>query len=168
MQRDIGKPLFDLVLLIASAAAFALSTTLQNVEIAGDLSPSFFPKLISGLIFLFAVPCLIKDIREWRAAGANDVAREKTGSARGLVQWGLIVALTVGYILIFESLGYIPSTALFAFCSVIGLAIVSGTWQQLSLIERLKSVLMAAVFAVILAVAIFYVFTELFEIPLPD
>ncbi|ALM54014.1 tripartite tricarboxylate transporter TctB family protein [Halomonas huangheensis] len=168
MQRDIGKPLFDLVLLIASAAAFALSTTLQNVEIVGDLSPSFFPKLISGLIFLFAIPCLIKDIREWRAAGGGDADGERLGSARGLAQWVLIVALTVGYILIFEAFGYIPSTALFAFCSVIGLAIVSGTWQEMGATARLKAVLMAVVFAVILAVVIFYVFTELFEIPLPD
>lgn len=168
MQRDIGKPLFDLVLLVTSAAAFALSTTLRNVEIVGDLSASFFPKLISGLIFLLVIPCLIKDIREWRAAGDGSPASQGAGSARNVAQWGLIIVLAAGYILIFEAFGYIPSTALFTFFCIIGLAVISGTWRQLSAMAQLKSVLLAAVFAVTLAVAIFYVFTELFEIPLPD
>lgn len=164
MQRDIGKPLFDLLLVIASAAAFAVSTTLPNIEIIGDLSPAFFPKLISALVFLFAVPCLIKDFREWQAA---DTRVERTISSRGVVQWLLIVALALGYILIFEQLGYIVSTAIFTFSCVIGLLLAGGTWRELTAARRARSLAGAAVFAIVLAVVIFYVFTELFEIPLP-
>lgn len=164
MQRDIGKPLFDLLLVIASSAAFAVSTTLPNVEIIGDLSPAFFPKLISALVFLFAVPCLIKDFREWQAAGAGGA---RTGSPRGIVQWLLIVVLALVYILIFERLGYIVSTAIFTFACVVGLLLVGGTWREMTNAHRAKSLAGAAVFAVVLAVVIFYVFTELFEIPLP-
>lgn len=164
MQRDIGKPLFDLLLVIASAAAFAVSTTLPNIEIIGDLSPAFFPKLISALVFVFAVPCLIKDVREWQAA---DPRNERTISSRGVVQWLLIVALALGYILIFEKLGYIVSTAIFIFSCVIGLLLASGTWRELTSARRVRSLAGAAVFAIVLAVVIFYVFTELFEIPLP-
>ncbi|WP_445621482.1 tripartite tricarboxylate transporter TctB family protein [Kushneria sp. Sum13] len=164
MQRDIGKPLFDLLLVIASAAAFAVSTTLPNIEIIGDLSPAFFPKLISALVFVFAVPCLIKDFREWQAA---DTRIERTTSSRGVVQWLLIVALALGYILIFERLGYIVSTAIFTFSCVMGLLLAGGTWRELTAARRARSLASAAVFAIVLSVVIFYVFTELFEIPLP-
>lgn len=165
MQRDIGKPLFDLLLVIASVAAFAVSTTLPNIEIVGDLSPAFFPKLISVLVFLFAVPCLIKDFREWQAAGAGT---ESARSSRGIVQWFLIVALSLIYILMFERLGYIVSTAIFTFACVVGLLLAGGTWRELTAARRAKSLAGAGVFAVVLAVVIFYVFTELFEIPLPS
>lgn len=165
MERDIGKPIFDLVLLIASAAAFASATTLPDIEIVGDLSPAFFPELLSALIFLLAVPCLIKDVREWRAAGP---APSPAGRKRGILQWVWIVGLTVAYILLFEPLGYIPSTALFTFCCVTGLLVVSGTWRELSSLQRVKTLVGAMIFAVILAVVIYFVFTDLFEIPLPD
>ena len=165
MQRDIGKPLFDLLLVIASSAAFAVSTTLPNIEIVGDLSPAFFPKLISALVFLFAVPCLINDFREWRLAGADS---ESSVSPRGVVQWLLIVALTLSYILIFERLGYIVSTTIFTFCCVIGLLLAGGTWGELTAARRVKSLVGTGVFAIVLTVVIFYVFTELFEIPLPS
>ncbi|WP_456267497.1 tripartite tricarboxylate transporter TctB family protein [Kushneria sp. AK178] len=164
MQRDIGKPLFDLLLLIASSAAFAVSTTLPNIEIVGDLSPAFFPMLISALVFLFAVPCLIRDWREWQAAGSES---QGAGSRRGVVQWLLIVALALMYILVFERLGYIVSTAVFTFSCVIGLLLAGGAWGEMTNAQRLKSLAGAGVFAVVLAVVIFYVFTELFEIPLP-
>ncbi|REC96467.1 tripartite tricarboxylate transporter TctB family protein [Kushneria indalinina] len=164
MQRDIGKPLFDLLLVVASAAAFAVSMTLPNIEIVGDLSPAFFPMLISALVFLFAVPCLIKDFREWQAAGTDG---ERTGAPRGVAQWLLIVALALVYILIFERLGYIVSTAIFVFACVVGLLLTGGTWRELTNARRAKSLAGAAVFAAVLAVVIFYVFTELFEIPLP-
>ncbi|WP_457807914.1 tripartite tricarboxylate transporter TctB family protein [Kushneria sp. EE4] len=163
MQRDIGKPLFDLLLVIASIAAFAVSTTLPDIEIVGDLSPAFFPMLISALVFLFAVPCLIKDFREWQTADAG----RRTGSSRGVAQWLLIVALALVYILIFERLGYILSTAIFTFLCVVGLLLTGGTWRDMTPAGRAKSLAGAVAFAGILSVVIFYVFTELFEIPLP-
>lgn len=168
MERDIGKPIFDLLLLIASAAAFAFATTLPDIEIVGDLSPAFFPELISALIFLFAIPCLIKDVREWRDAGREGSVESRSLNTRGIMQWSWIVGLTVIYILLFEHLGYIPSTALFTFCCVIGLLIVSGTWRELTAAQQVKSLVGAVIFAVVLAVAVYYVFTDLFEIPLPD
>lgn len=168
MERDIGKPIFDLLLLIASAAAFAAATALPDIEIVGDLSPAFFPKLISALVFLFAIPCLIKDLREWRLAAPNPAQDARAARRRGVIQWLWIVCVTVVYILLFEPMGYIPSTAIFTFCCVIGLLIVSGTWGELTAAQRVKSLAGAVVFAVILSIAIYYVFTDLFEIPLPD
>ncbi|KAA0016041.1 tripartite tricarboxylate transporter TctB family protein [Salinicola corii] len=166
MERDIGKPVFDLLLLIASAAAFAGAMALPDIEIVGDLSPAFFPKLISAMIFLFAIPCLVKDVREWRAAAPSDGSQP--ANRRGVMQWLWIVGLTVVYILLFEPLGYIPSTTVFAFCCVIGLLFASGAWRELNASQRVKSLVGAVIFAIVLAVAIYYVFTNLFEIPLPD
>ncbi|MHB0775371.1 tripartite tricarboxylate transporter TctB family protein [Halomonas sp. WWR20] len=168
MERDIGKPIFDLLLLIASAAAFAFATTLPDIKIVGDLSPAFFPKLISALIFLFIIPCLINDVRECRDAGRSTSDEPRAVNKRGVMQWLWIVGLTVLYILLFELLGYIPSTALFTFCCVIGLLIVSGTWRELTTVQRVKSSVGAVIFATALAVAVYYVFTDLFEIPLPN
>lgn len=167
MQRDIGKPLFDLFLLIASAAAFVAATALPEIEIVGDLSPAFFPKLLSGLIFLFAIPCLIKDFREWWMVRSVASPTPRVVKVRSVAQWMFVVALLVGYMLAFERLGYIISTASFTFSCVLGLVILSGAWGEQTMAQRGKSVLGALVFAAVLAVAVFYVFNNLFEIPLP-
>ncbi|WP_046078934.1 tripartite tricarboxylate transporter TctB family protein [Halomonas sp. HG01] len=167
MQRDIGKPLFDLFLLITSAAAFVAATALPSIEIVGDLSPAFFPKLLSGLIFLFAIPCLIKDFREWWSVRSAVSTTPRSVKVRSVAQWLFIVALLIGYMLAFERLGYVVSTASFTFCCVLGLVVLSGVWGEQSMAQRGKSVLGALVFAVVLAVAVFYVFNDLFEIPLP-
>ncbi|MDN7131164.1 tripartite tricarboxylate transporter TctB family protein [Halomonas sp. MC140] len=167
MGNDIGKPLFNLFLLIASASAFIAATEIPNYEIAGDLSPAFFPKMLSVLIFLCAIPCLIKDSREWYMARSDDSQTTNALQIRSVSQWLLIIVLILGYIYAFERLGYIPSTLLFAFCCVMGLIVCSGVWNTLSVSERSKSIFFALIFAAALAVGIFYVFTQLFKIPLP-
>ncbi|WP_447928215.1 tripartite tricarboxylate transporter TctB family protein [Vreelandella sp. EE27] len=177
MERDIGKPLFNVFLLIASASAFVAASALPNVEIPGDLSAAFFPKLLSGLVFILAIPCLIKDFQEWKSPESkspesNSRSGDKTSSASGRVrsiaQWSFIIVLLIAYILAFERLGYIISTSLFTFFCVMGLVMISGTWATLSTPQKGGSVLSGAVFSVVLASAIFYVFTELFQIPLPS
>ncbi len=168
MQRDIGKPLFDLALLVAAAAAFAFATTLPEVRVPGDISPAFFPKMLSALIFLCAIPCLIKDLREWRDAGPTNDTEVSVGGRLAIGQWVFVVALTIAYILAFERLGYIVSTALFAAFCVLGMLLLSGVWRQLSALARFRSLGGTAVFAIVLAVSIYFVFTEVFRIPLPS
>ncbi|MGO2241828.1 MAG: tripartite tricarboxylate transporter TctB family protein [Halomonas sp.] len=167
MERDIGKPLFNLFLMIISAVAFVVASGLPNYEIVGDLSPAFFPQLLSGLIFLFAIPCLVKDVSEWRAAKGVRSQSTDSSRTRGVVQWLFIIVLLIGYIVAFEPLGYIASTALFIFFCVVGLVFISGVWASLSATERGKSLVAALIFAILLTLGIFYVFTELFNIPLP-
>ncbi|WNL41502.1 tripartite tricarboxylate transporter TctB family protein [Halomonas sp. PAMB 3264] len=167
MERDIGKPLFDIFLLIVSASAFVAASALPNVNIPGDLSASFFPQFLSALVFLLAIPCLIKDTRQWRSARGAEPSSSATSTARGVAQWGFIIAALIGYIYTFERLGYIASTALFIFLCVMGLTVISGTWTTLSKSKKGLSVLFALIFSVVLAGCIFYVFTDLFQIPLP-
>ncbi|MBZ5487332.1 tripartite tricarboxylate transporter TctB family protein [Halomonas aquamarina] len=167
MERDIGKPLFNLFLLIASASAFVAASALPNIEIPGDLSAAFFPKLLSGLVFILAIPCLIKDLQEWRRAGSEGSKAAAVNPVRGIAQWCFAIVLLVAYIYAFERLGYIASTALFTFFCVMGLALISGAWSTLSAAQKGLSLLFALVFSVVLAGAIFYVFTDLFQIPLP-
>ncbi|MCM2972221.1 tripartite tricarboxylate transporter TctB family protein [Larsenimonas suaedae] len=164
MERDLGKPLFDLVLLIASAAAFVHASALPNIDIVGDLSPAFFPQLISAAVFVLATPCFINDLREWRSTARGD---HPVGHRRAVAQWLLVVALTLGYTLVFERLGYIPSTAVFTFCCVVGFTVTSGGLSALSMGGKVKALAAAALFAVVLASSVYYVFTELFDIPLP-
>ncbi|MGO2393221.1 MAG: tripartite tricarboxylate transporter TctB family protein [Halomonas sp.] len=167
MERDIGKPLFNLFLMITSAIAFVVASGIPDFEIVGDLSPAFFPQLLSGLIFLLALPCLVKDVNEWRMAAGARSQSAGVSRKRSIAQWLFIILLLIGYIVSFEPLGYIASTAFFTFVCVVGLAFVSGVWASLSAIERGKSLIATLVFALLLTLGIFYVFTELFNIPLP-
>lgn len=167
MERDIGKPLFNLFLLIVSASAFVAATSIPNIEIPGDLSPAFFPKLLSGLVFLLAIPCLVNDVREWRMAESVSSKTPKNMRIRSTAQWLFVVVLLAGYVFVFERLGYIPSTFLFTLCCVVGLVVLSGVWTTMSASQRVKTLLAALLFSAVLSVAIFYVFTDLFKIPLP-
>lgn len=171
MAKDIGKPIFDLFLVVASAIGFYMATTLPAVSMAGGLSPASFPKLISGLIFVCAVPCLIRDSYEWLAARRvreDATALNATAPKKGILQWLTIVALIIVYINSFERLGYIASTAIFCFLNVVCLVITSGEFQKLSSSRKLRNLAAYTVFAFALSLVIYYVFTELFNIPLPD
>lgn len=44
MVKDIGKPIFDLFLVVASAIGFYMATTLPAVSMAGGL-PRYFSKV---------------------------------------------------------------------------------------------------------------------------
>ncbi|MGP9765866.1 tripartite tricarboxylate transporter TctB family protein [Halomonas sp. AOP13-D3-9] len=171
MAKDIGKPIFDLFLVVASAIGFYMATTLPAVSMAGGLSPASFPKLISGLIFVCAVPCLIRDCSEWFGARVDrevDKTRNAMSSKKGMMQWLIIVALIIVYINLFERLGYIVSTALFCFFNVVCLVVASGEFQKLSNSRKLRNLAAYTIFSVALSLVIYYVFTELFNIPLPD
>lgn len=167
MERDIGKPIFNLFLLIVSASVFVATTAIPDVEIPGDLSPAFFPKLLSGLVFLLAIPCLVNDMREWLRARRICSEVPNASQIRSIVQWLFVVILLAGYIFAFERLGYVASTFLFALCCVMGLVVLSGVWKTQSASQRVKSLLAVLVFSAVLSVSIFYVFTDLFKIPLP-
>lgn len=171
MAKDIGKPIFDLFLVVASAIGFYMATTLPAVSMTGGLSPASFPKLISGLIFVCAVPCLIRDSYEWlvaRRVREDTTALNASAPKKGILQWLTIVALIIVYINSFERLGYIASTAIFCFLNVVFLVITSGEFQKLSNSRKLRNLAAYTVFALALSLVIYYVFTELFNIPLPD
>lgn len=171
MAKDIGKPIFDLFLVVVSAIGFYMATTLPAVSMAGGLSPASFPKLISGLIFVCAVPCLIRDSHEWLAARRvreEGTVLNATLLKKGILQWLTIVALIIVYINFFERLGYIVSTAIFCFLNVVCFVITSGEFQKLSNSRKLRNLSAYTVFALALSLVIYYVFTELFNIPLPD
>ncbi|MDQ7727751.1 tripartite tricarboxylate transporter TctB family protein [Halomonas sp. SpR8] len=171
MAKEIGKPIFDLFLVVAAATGFYMATTLPAVSMAGGLTPATFPKLISGLIFLCAVPCLIRDSYEWLAArrGRDEAITLNTmPSKKGMMQWLIIVALIIVYINLFERLGYIVSTALFCFFNVVCLIAASGEFQKLNNSRKLRNLTAYTIFSVALSLVIYYVFTELFNIPLPD
>lgn len=171
MAKDIGKPIFDLFLVVASATGFYMATTLPAVSMAGGLSPASFPKLISGFIFVCAVPCLIRDSYEWLAAKREqeeEAIRNNTTSKKSMMQWLTIVVLIVFYINIFERVGYIASTAVFCFLNVVCLVVFSGEFRKLRNSQKLRSLAAYIVFSLALSLTIYYVFTELFNIPLPD
>jgi hypothetical protein len=171
MARDIGKPIFDLFLVVASAVGFYMATTLPAVSLAGGLSPASFPKLISGLIFVCAVPCLFRDAYEWLSTERErdkESIIKRWDLKRGELQWLIVVALIIFYIIIFEWVGYIASTAIFCFLNVFCLFVASGDFSKTSTRHRMKRLVEYSVFSIVLSVVIYFVFTQLFNIPLPD
>ncbi|GHC32772.1 hypothetical protein GCM10010082_29120 [Kushneria pakistanensis] len=195
MAQDIGKPVFDLILLVASATGFVMASQLPDVVVLGDLSPAFFPQLISALVFICAVPCLIRDTRQWLAArhtsasttaplstdtSASPSAPQKASSApqeapatpsrgrRNTLQWLFVVAVSLAYIVMFEPLGYVISTTLFCLACVIGLWCIGGSHKGMTGAAMLKNIAGYAVYALVLAMAIYIVFTRVFQIPLPN
>ncbi|BBI49086.1 hypothetical protein HORIV_15070 [Vreelandella olivaria] len=91
-----------------------------------------------------------------------------TASKKGALQWLTIVALIIVYINLFEWLGYLVSTSLFCFFNVVFLVVVSGEFKKLSNSRKLRNLAAYIIFSVVLSLVIYYVFTELFNIPLPD
>lgn len=172
MDRDIGKPLFDIFLLVASGIGFYYATTLPSIASAGGITPAFFPKLLSGLIFICAVPCFIRDSLEWlsqrRESGYKGEGIRGDGPKSAVAQWFFIMVLIIGYALIFERLGYLVSTTLFCFLAVLGMVVLSGEFSNMSSSEKLKSGLGYLAFSIILSSSIFFIFTALFNIPLPN
>ncbi|MGP5323853.1 tripartite tricarboxylate transporter TctB family protein [Vreelandella titanicae] len=127
--------------------------------------------MISGLIFVCAVPCLIRDSYEWlvaRRVREDTTALNASAPKKGILQWLTIVALIIVYINSFERLGYIASTAIFCFLNVVCLVITSGEFQKLSSSRKLRNLAAYTVLAFALSLVIYYVFTKLFNIPLPD
>lgn len=113
----------------------------------GETGPAFYPRVIAGLIALFAVVQLVRSL-----AGDDRRSHEITlGSTRRVV--GVTVAV-LAYVLLLPWLGFVVATVLFL---IVGMR-YSGVASPLRI----------AVVAVGLTLGLHYVFGVFLRIPLPE
>jgi putative tricarboxylic transport membrane protein len=154
------------VLLLASALGIE-----DAVRHAPGLGPATLPTVLSILLILAGLVLAVIGLRHRRAtnmavdptrigeagagagAGAED---ELVAPAEPPVPWrrlAIVVALFIGYALIFIPLGYMLATAIYL--AVMVTVIDRPKWKR------------NLIFAVVFAVVVYYGFTELLSVPLP-
>ncbi|MDL5362178.1 tripartite tricarboxylate transporter TctB family protein [Halalkalicoccus sp. NIPERK01] len=130
--------------LLLAGAVFALSAGFPAGP--GETGPAFYPRVIAGLIALFAVVQLVRSL-----AGDPRAHEITLGSTRRVV--GVAVGV-LAYVLLLPWLGFVVATALFL---VVGMR-YSGV----------DSPLRIGVVAVGLTLGLHYVFGVFLRIPLPE
>jgi putative tricarboxylic transport membrane protein len=152
------------VLLLASALGIE-----DAVRHAPGLGPATLPTVLSILLILAGLVLAVIGLRHRRAttmavdptrigeagagAGAED---ELVEPAEPPVPWrrlAVVVALFIGYALIFIPLGYMLATAIYL--AVMVTVIDRSKWKR------------NLIYAVVFAVVVYYGFTELLSVPLP-
>ncbi|HEX7125585.1 MAG TPA: tripartite tricarboxylate transporter TctB family protein [Thermodesulfobacteriota bacterium] len=133
---------------LAGAAAYAL--TLPFPELAdGHPGPALFPRLVAGLMVLFGL------VLAWQGARGEPAEAAEGGAATeraGVLNALLVVAAVVGYILVVERAGFVPTLGVLLF----------------ALMWRLGVRLGAAVgLAAGLAVGTYLLFARVLLVPLP-
>jgi putative tricarboxylic transport membrane protein len=137
----VADRLLALVLIAVSAAMIWGATLLQIQYQYEPIGPKAFPIIISALLIASALFLLIRP--------DPDPEIEGDGTLRRIV---IAAGLLAAYVLLFERLGFIVSTALIAF----GFALLLGAnpWR-------------AALFGVLLGIGSYFLFTWPLELNLP-
>ncbi|MEJ8475874.1 tripartite tricarboxylate transporter TctB family protein [Roseibium algae] len=98
-----GFPLFLMVL----TTAYLVATYQIRVQFSeGLVGPRFMPFLAAGLTYICLLRILWKETRN-----SDDV-----GQSQSLVRPAIVVVVTIGYVALFEMLGYAISTFIFSLC----------------------------------------------------
>ena len=142
LERVVG-----LVVVIAAAIYLSLAVALPYGTTARP-GPGFFPTLVGVFGCVVGLTMSVQALRAPRRAPAPESARDATARTRALST----VALLVAFCLLLPWVGY-PLVA-FAFVTVL-LQRLGSAWR------------MAAVIGAVTAVASFYVFGVLLDVPLP-
>lgn len=136
------------------AVALRIPSLPSSVETVG---PRVFPMAIGIALALASLALLVQGIREASSdEGGKAVEHDEDESdtlAQSPIRLSVIIALLFSYILLFIPLGYIISTLLFILTITVYLD--SRRW-----IRNL-------VYAIVFALVVYFVFTQLLRVPLP-
>lgn len=113
----------------------------------GATGPSFFPRLIVGLMSVFALAQLVKALKQ-----GNVRTQEITWQTAKTV--GIAVVLVVGYLVLMPYMGFLVGTIAFLMVSM-----------HFSGVEKVSKSLPVAVFV---SIALYYVFVPFLRVPLPE
>lgn len=129
---------------------YSLATFKQEMNPA-DPGPGFYPRLISLLLFAFAVAQIMISLRRKRSAGEKQ-GEEKGGNLPYVYVVGTLV-ISIIYLLLFNVISYTWTTAGF----LVALMLLSGVrnWLVLSSV------------ALGYAVVTYYLFGQVLMVPLP-
>ena len=117
---------------------------------AGEVSPAFFPRIVSGLIAAIGAAHVLVAI-----VGPGEVGSGMTKAISSQAALRAIATLAIGsfYIVLLPGIGFIAATA----AALVGLIVLFGN----------RALWKACAVAVPVAIGLFYVFGELLKTPLP-
>ena len=147
-----------LLAIVFGGFVYIMSGSIVVKAKGGDIGSQFLPRLIAGLMILLGVLLLIGTLRKIKSsAGAQ--AQEEAGDKSFMPALLSFVNLIV-YVLIFKPVGFLVSTVLYLTVQMI---IMSPDRKP-----GVKKLGLWALLAVIVAVAIYFIFTKGFSLPLPS
>lgn len=143
---------------VFSLAYLAMALQIQSPSVsAAAVGPRTFPIAIGVALALASLALLVKGLREASSDEGDEttepVEEEDDTLAQSPTRLGVIIALLVGYILLFVPLGYVIST--FLFLLAVTMYLDSRHW-----IRNL-------VYAILFPLVVYFVFTELLRVTLP-
>lgn len=149
-RRDL---IIGAVLAAVSALVFALTFGFPHLTVA--LSPTVFPRFVSGGLFVLSAILMAQGARCCVVGGAAGI--EKAALPRPKWSFVLRFALTVAdallYVAILEPIGYLLATPIF----IAGVMLIFGE-------RRWYRIVLASVLA---AVVLYALFRTVFRVPLP-
>ena len=149
-RRDIA---IGAALAALSALVFALTFRFPHLNYA--LSPTVFPRFVSGCLFVLSAILMAQGARRSAISGA--AGHEKAAIARPersfVLRFVLTVADSLLYVVILESVGYVFATPVF----IAGAMLIFGErrWHRIVLVSVIATVVMYGLFRTI------------FRVPLP-
>lgn len=155
--------------IVVAAVGIFMYAGSYNIKImrlsSGSVSSAAMPRLCAVILVLLGIGIAATNVimyakEKKRAQTPADLPPEKTGggmSRDGLLRLGGIVALLFLYCLFFSSLGFIISSALYLFATVLVLAP-----------RPQRKLLPSVITAIITPIVIYYVFAKAFYMLLPS
>lgn len=136
--------------------AMALQISSSSLS-ATAVGPRTFPIAIGAALALASLALLVKGLRETSSEEGGETAEpveeEDDTLAQSPTRLGVIIALLVGYVLLFVPLGYVVSTFLF----------ILAVTMYLDSRHRIRNL----VYAIVFPLVVYFVFTQLLQVTLP-
>ena len=161
MKKQTRTNLCSSVLAVAFGIfVYIMSGSITVKKKGGDIGSAFLPQLIAGIMIGLGILLLIKTLLDWRKQKASaDASEEKKAPAGEWIPVALSFANLVVYALIFKPVGFLVSTVIYLMAQML---IMSPEKKPSP-----KSLGLYALVTVIAAVAIYFLFTRAFSLPLP-
>lgn len=155
-KQDKTDLLSALLAIVFGGAIYFLSGSIVIKGKEGDINSAFLPKLIAGLMVLLGVLLLIGALRKIKSSA--QAQQEKSDSS--LLPAAISFANLIVYVLIFKPVGFLVSTVIYL---TLQMYIMSPDRKP-----SIKTLGFWVALAVVVAVAIYFVFTKGFALPLPS
>ncbi|MBQ9196370.1 MAG: tripartite tricarboxylate transporter TctB family protein [Clostridia bacterium] len=147
------------VAILFGVFVYAMSGSIVIKRKGGDIGSAFLPRLVAGIMIGLGVLLLISTLIKMRRQPASaEAAEKKAGNAEWLPTLLSFVNLIV-YVLIFKPVGFLISTFIYLMAQMLIMSPVKK--------PDAKRLALWAMIALIAALAIFFLFTKAFSMPLP-
>ncbi|WP_052256821.1 tripartite tricarboxylate transporter TctB family protein [Salinicoccus sp. YB14-2] len=146
MSTVIKDITLAIILILFSIIGFIASNSFADE--ADFYGPAFFPRLIFILLFVFAIMMVLESILKRKLK-----VEEQVFSKKMLLNALLLILTIFGYILLFNFIGFLISSILFLFASQV--------------IFNVKNKIMLIGVSVVIPFILYFIFSNLFNIPLP-